>query len=75
VLIGYIQGYKENQILQRVSNSTGVPYVATYLELNERPRTFFGADGWHPSPDGHRHIAGKVAEVVDTLVAADTNQK
>jgi len=74
-LVGYIQGYKENQILQRVADNAGVPYVATYLEQNERPRSLFGADGWHPSPEGHRHIAEKVAEVVDTLVSGDTNQK
>jgi lysophospholipase L1-like esterase len=75
VLIGYIQGYKENQILQHVAQETGVPYVSTYLEPSERPRTLFLADGWHPSPLGHRHIAEQVVGVVDTLLSSEKSQK
>ena len=68
-LVGYIQGFEENKILMRVASETGVPYVSTYLEPEARQRTLFTADGWHPSPIGHRHIAEKIAVAVDPLIA------
>jgi lysophospholipase L1-like esterase len=68
VLVGYIQAVEENKILIRVANETGVPYVSTYLEPEARQRDLFVADGWHPSPLGHRHIADRISAVVDPLI-------
>ena len=67
VLVGYIQAMEENAVLSAVASAEAVPYVETFIHLHERPADLFGEDGWHPSPSGHRHMAGKIAETEDDL--------
>jgi lysophospholipase L1-like esterase len=68
-LVGYIQAIEENRVLERVAARAGVPYVSSFVHLDQRPPDLFGADGWHPSPRGHRHIAAALAPVVADLAA------
>jgi lysophospholipase L1-like esterase len=69
VLVGYIQSVEENKVLERVAKETGVPYVSTYLEPEARSPGLFLEDGWHPSPAGHRHIAERIAAVLEPLIS------
>ena len=64
VLVGYIQAIQENDVLSAVAAEEVIPYVSTFIHLHERPPGLFGEDGWHPSPTGHRHIAGKIADAL-----------
>jgi lysophospholipase L1-like esterase len=67
VLVGYIQAIEENAVLSAVAAEEGIPYVPTFVHLHERPPALFGEDGWHPSPIGHRHIAGKIDDALALL--------
>ena len=64
VLVGYIQAIEENAVLSAVAEQEGIPYVSTFIHLHERPKGLFGEDRWYPSPTGHRHIAGKIADTL-----------
>ena len=64
VFVGYIQAIEENAVLSAVAEEQGIPFVSTFIHLHERPPGLFGEDGWHPSPAGHRHIAGKIADAL-----------
>jgi lysophospholipase L1-like esterase len=73
LLVGYIQSYEENRILERVAVGAGIPYVSTFIAPEHRTPDLFTEDGWHPSAAGHRHIAGRIAESLlhgDSVAAA-----
>jgi lysophospholipase L1-like esterase len=69
VLVGYLQAIEENRVLQRVAERAGVPFVSTFIDRDRRPADLFGADGWHPSPLGHRHIAEAMADSIEPILA------
>ena len=68
VLVGYIQAIEENAVLESVAAELGIPYVSTFIDRDARPPDLFVEDGWHPSPVGHRHIAGQIVGVIETSV-------
>lgn len=69
LLVGYLQAIEENRVLQRVAERAGVPFVSTFIDRDRRPADLFVADGWHPSPLGHRHIAEAMADSIEPILA------
>lgn len=63
---GYLQpdaGGHVNPVLQKVAEENNIDYVGDYPEVDFMVnRSLFAEDGWHPSVEGHRIIAEKIAE-------------
>ena len=68
LVVGYLQVFEENRVLQRVAKRAGVPFVSTFIEPDRRPANLYVADGWHPSPLGHRHIAEAIADAIEPML-------
>jgi lysophospholipase L1-like esterase len=68
VVLGYLRATEENGIVSAVARENGVPYIATWPEGGEPPKEMFQADGFHPSPLGHRVMAERIADGVAPLL-------
>lgn len=64
--VGYLQPdarEKVNPVLRKVAEENNVTYLGDYPLVDfVVNRSLFADDGWHPSVDGHRIIAEKIAE-------------
>jgi lysophospholipase L1-like esterase len=72
LLVGYLQVTEENKVLRRVADRAGVLFVSTFIDRDRRPADLFIADGWHPSPAGHRHIAEAIVNAIESILASAT---
>lgn len=54
-----------NPVLKKIAEENNTTYVGNYPEVNpEINRSLFACDGWHPSEEGHKIIAEKIAEKI-----------
>lgn len=65
LLVGYLRSYEENSVLKRMAQRHGITFVNCFVESNKDYPGFFVADGWHPSPAGHRHIADAILPFIE----------
>lgn len=64
-LAGYLQPdfrKRMNPVLEEVAKENNITYVGNYPEVDFKINSSLFTDGWHPSEEGHRIIAEKIAE-------------